>query len=173
MSLNREQKTAMVAELRSVLQNAGAIVAAEYPGTTVSSFTRFRKAAREQGIYVRVVKNRLARLAVKDTPFEALSAQMKGALVYGVSSDSVAVAKMFKQFAKDNESVKIKAGAIPGHVLSAKEVDQLASLPSREELLATLVGTLQAPIAKFVRTLGEVPGKFVRTLEAVRVAKAA
>lgn len=163
----------MVAELRSVLQNAGAIVAAEYPGTTVSSFTRFRKAAREQGIYVRVVKNRLARLAVKDTPFEALSAQMKGALVYGVSSDSVAVAKMFKQFAKDNESVKIKAGAIPGHVLSAKEVDQLASLPSREELLATLVGTLQAPIAKFVRTLGEVPGKFVRTLEAVRVAKAA
>lgn len=173
MSLNRAQKEAMVAELREQLQNAGAIVAALYPGTTVSSFTKFRKQAREQGIYVRVIKNRLAKLALQNTPFEALIAQTKGALVYGVSSDSVAVAKLFKQFSKDNESVKIKAGAIPGHLLSAVEVDRLASMPSREELLATLVGTMQAPIVKFVRTLNEVPGKFVRTVAAVRDAKAA
>lgn len=173
MSLNREQKEAVVAELRAQLHDAGAIVVALYPGTTVSSFTKFRKLAREGGVYVRVIKNRLAKLALKDTPFEALSAQTTGALVYGVSTDSVAVAKLFKQFAKDNESVKIQAGAIPGHLMTAAEVDLLASMPSREELLATLVGTMQAPITQFVRTLNEVPGKFVRTTAALRDSKAA
>jgi large subunit ribosomal protein L10 len=122
-------------------------------------------------VYLRVLKNTLARRAVKDTPFAGLADKMVGPLVYGISSDPVATAKVMNEFAKGNEKFVIKAGAMPNAVISAKEVAALASLPSREELLAKLLGTMQAPIAQFVRTLNEVPSKFARALAAVRDAK--
>jgi large subunit ribosomal protein L10 len=133
--------------------------------------TELRRKARGSGVYLRVLKNTLARRAVKDTPFAKLADQMVGPLVYGISSDPVATAKVMNEFAKGNEKFVIKAGAMPNAVISPKEVAALASLPSREELLAKLMATMQAPVAQFVRTLNEVPSKFVRTLAAVRDAK--
>jgi large subunit ribosomal protein L10 len=115
-----------------------------------------------------VLKNTLARRAVQGTPFEKLADQMVGPLAYGISDDPVAAAKVLHAYAKKNEKLVIKGGAMPNYVMSAKEVGNLASMPSREELLATLLGTMQAPIAKFVQTLNEVPGRFVRTVAAVR-----
>jgi large subunit ribosomal protein L10 len=110
----------------------------------------------------------LARRAVEGTPFAGLSQHMKGPLVYGISPDPVATAKVLNEFAKANEKLVIRAGAMPNAVISAKEVTALALMPSREELLAKLAGTMQAPIAQFVRTLNEVPARFARTLAAVR-----
>lgn len=168
MSLNLEQKQAVVAEVSAQLARAQAVILAEYRSIPVRDMTELRKKARGSGVYLRVLKNTLARRAVADTPFKGLSEKMVGPLAYGISSDPVAVAKVLQGFAKDNEKFVIKAGAMPNVVMSAREVAELAKLPSRQELLATLVATLQAPIAKFVRTLNEVPGKFARTLAAVR-----
>ena len=168
MSLSLEQKQAVVSEIAAQLGNAQAVIVAEYRGLNVDSVTGLRTAARKSGVYLRVLKNSLARRAVKGTPFEKLAEQMSGPLMYGIAQDPVAGAKVLAEFAKTNEFFVIKAGAMPNSVMSAKEVAALALLPSREQLLATLVGTMQAPIAKFVRTLNEVPGKFARALAAVR-----
>lgn len=168
MSLNLEQKQAVVAEVSDQLAKAQAVILAEYRSITVKGMTELRKKARGSGVYLRVLKNTLARRAVAGTPFKGLAEKMVGPLAYGISSDPVAVAKVLQEFAKDNEKFVIKAGAMPNVVMSAREVAELAKMPSRQELLAKLVATLQAPIAKFVRTLNEVPGKFVRTLSAVR-----
>ena len=121
---------------------------------------------------LRVLKNTLARRAVAGTPFESLSAKMVGPLIYGISPDPVAAAKVLSNFAKGNDKLVIKAGAMPHSILDADGVKALASLPSRDELLSKLLGTMQAPVAKFVRTLNEVPGKFVRTLAALEQQKA-
>ena len=118
-------------------------------------------------MYLRVLKNTLARRAVEGTPFSGLSQHMVGPLIYGISPDPVATAKLMNDFAKTNDKLVIKAGAMPNVVISAAEVKALASMPSRDELLAKLLGTMQAPIAQFVRTLNEVPSRFVRTLAAV------
>ena len=130
--------------------------------------TDLRAKARKAGVYLRVLKNTLVRRAVKDTPFDKLAEKMTGPLVYSISSDPVASAKVLNDFAKANERFVIKAGGLPNSVISAKEVTALANMPSREALLATLLGTMQAPVAKFVQTLNEVPGRFARTLAAVR-----
>ena len=171
MGLNLEEKKAVVEEIAAQVAGAKGIVLAEYRGLEVGNMTELRRKARGSGVYVRVMKNTLARRAVKDTPFAKLADQMVGPLVYGISSDPVATAKVMNEFAKGNDKFVIKAGAMPNAVISPKEVAALASLPSREELLAKLLGTMQAPIAQFVRTLNEVPSKFVRTLAAVRDAK--
>lgn len=168
MSLNLEQKQAVVAEVSGELARAQAVILAEYRSIPVRDMTELRKRARGSGVYLRVLKNTLARRAVADTPFKGLSEKMVGPLAYGISSDPVAAAKVLQGFAKDNERFVIKAGAMPNVVMSAREVAELAKMPSRQELLARLVATLQAPIAKFVRTLNEVPGKFARTLSAVK-----
>jgi len=168
LSLNLEQKQAVVAEVSAELAKAQAVILAEYRSLAVGQMTELRKKARGSGIYLRVLKNTLVRRAVADTPFKGLSEQMVGPLAYGISSDPVAVAKVLYEFAKENEKFVIKAGAMPNVVMSAREVANLAKLPSRHELLTVLVATMQAPIAKFVRTLNEVPGKFARTLAAVR-----
>ena len=173
MSLNLQQKEAVVAEVAKQVAGAQAIVLAENRGMAVADMTKLRAKARESGVYFRVVKNTLVRRAVSGTPFEKLSDRMVGPLAYGISPDPVAVAKVLNDFAKGNEKFVITAGALPGQVMTAKDVAALAGLPSREELIARLLGTMQAPIAKFVRTLNEVPGKFVRTLAAVRDAKQA
>ena len=168
MGLNLEEKKAVVADVSAQVAKAQAIVVAEYRGLGVGSMTQLRAKARTSGVYLRVLKNSLARRAVKDTPFEKLSDQMIGPLVYGISSDTVAAAKVLHEFAKANDKFVIKAGAMPNAVISATEVAALANMPSREQLLSMLLGTMQAPVAKFVQTLNEVPSRFVRTLAAVR-----
>jgi large subunit ribosomal protein L10 len=168
LSLNLDDKKAVVAEISEQLASAQAVVVAEYRGVTVTDMTALRKKARENGVYLRVLKNTLVRRAAEGTPFAGLADQMVGPLVYGMSTDPVAAAKVLNDFAKANDKFIVKAGAMPNVVMSAKDVVALASLPSREELLAKLMGTMQAPIAKFVRTLNEVPSKFVRTVAALR-----
>ncbi len=168
MGLNLEQKKAVVAEVSAQVGKAQAIIVAEYRGLEVGVMTDLRAKARKAGVYLRVLKNTLVRRAVKDTPFDKLAEKMVGPLVYGISSDPVASAKVLNDFAKANEKFVIKAGGLPNSVISAKEVTALANMPSREQLLATLLGTMQAPTAKFVQTLNEVPAKFVRALAAVR-----
>ena len=171
MSLNLEQKQAVVSEVVAQLGKAQAVIVAEYRGLDVAAITELRAKARKSGLYLRVLKNTLARRAVKDTPFEKLADQMVGPLIYGISSDPVASAKVLNDFARDNEKIVLKAGAMLGSLLSASEVKSLASMPSRDELIAILMRTMQAPVAQFVRTLNEVPARFARTLAAVRDAK--
>ena len=168
MSLNLEQKQAVVAEVSAQLAKAQTVILAEYRSIPVKDMTELRRKARVSGVYLRVLKNTLARRAVAGTPFKGLAEKMVGPLAYGISSDPVAAAKVLQEFAKDNEKFVIKAGAMPNMVMSAGEVAVLARMPGRQELLTKLAATLQAPIAKFVRTLNEVPGKFARSLAAVR-----
>ena len=173
MSLNLEQKKAVVAEVNKQIAGAQAVVLAENRGIGVSEMTALRVQARKSGVYLRVLKNTLVRRAVDGTAFSDLANEMVGPIVYGISTDPVAVAKVLNDFAKSNDKFVIKSGAMPHKVMSASNIEALASLPSREELLAKLLGTMQAPIAKFVRTLNEVPTKFVRGLAVVRDQKPA
>lgn len=168
MALNREEKAAVIEEVSAQVEQAGSIVLAEYRGLTVEKITQLRKQARESGVYLRVLKNTLVRRAVKDTPYEKLADQMVGPLMYGISADPVAPAKLIASFAKANDQLVVKGGAMPNVVMDVAGVQALATMPSREELLAKLLGTMQAPVATFVRTLNEVPTKFVRGLAAVR-----
>jgi len=168
VALNREEKAAVIEEVSAQVAQAGSIVLAEYRGLTVEKITQLRKQARESGVYLRVLKNTLVRRAVKDTPYEKLADQMVGPLMYGISADPVAPAKLIASFAKANDQLVVKGGAMPNGVRDVAGVRALATMPSREELLAKLLGTMQAPVATFVRTLNEVPTKFVRGLAAVR-----
>jgi large subunit ribosomal protein L10 len=161
----------MVSEVAAKLQGAQSLIVAEYRGLNVERVTQLRSKARKSGVWLRVLKNTLARRAVKGTPFEKLSEQMVGPLMYGISQDPIAGAKVLSEFAKENELFVIKAGAMPNAVMSAQDIKALSQLPSREELLAKLLGTMQAPVTKLVRTMNEVPSKFVRTLAAYRDSK--
>ncbi len=173
MSLNLTEKKAVVAEVSEQVASAQAIVLAEYRGLTVTEITSLRAEARKAGVYLRVLKNTLVRRAIDGTPFSGLTNDMVGPLMFGISADPVAAAKVMNNFAKANDKFVIKAGAMPNEVLDQAGVKALATMPSREELLSKLLGTMQAPVAKFVQTLNEVPTKFVRGLAAVRDQKAA
>jgi large subunit ribosomal protein L10 len=173
LGLNLEQKQTVVAEMAKQIAGAQAIVLAENRGMAVAAMTQLRAKARASGVFFRVVKNTLVRRAVVDTPFATLADKMVGPLAYGIGADPVAVAKVLNDFAKGNDKFVIAGGAMPGQLMSAKQIAALAALPSREELIAKLLGTMQAPMVKLVRTMNEVPGKFVRTLAAVRDAKQA
>jgi len=173
VSLNRQEKAIVIEEVSAQLVKAQSIVVAEYRGLDVATVTVLRKTARESGVYLRVLKNTLARRALAKTPFEGLSEQLTGPLIYGISTDPVGAAKVLASFGKKHEQLVIKAGALPNSVLDAKGVTALATMPSREELLSKLLGTMQAPVTQFVRTLNEVPTKFVRGLAAVRDQKQA
>jgi len=168
VALNRAEKAAMIDDVTAQLAKAQAVVVAEYRGLDVASMTDLRSKARQSGVYLRVLKNTLVRRAVAGTPFEKLTDQMVGPLIYGVSEDPVAVAKVLQDFSKANEHLVIKAGALPNSTIDAQGIKALASLPSREELLAKLLGTMQAPTTKFVQTLNEIPTSFVRAVAAVR-----
>ena len=172
MSLTLDEKKAVVAEVSEKLSGAQAAMLAEYRGLSVAQMTTLRRKAYDSQVYLRVVKNTLARRAVEGTSFECLKDQMSGPLAFAVSADPVAVAKILSEFAKDNEALKIKAGAMSGKLMSLDQIQALAVLPGREQLLAQLLATMQAPVQKFVQTLNEVPAKFVRALAAVRDAKA-
>jgi len=171
LSLTLEDKKAVVAEISEQVAGAQAIILAEYRGMQVADVTVLRAKARASGVYLRVLKNTLARRAVAGTPFEGLAQHMVGPLAYGMSKDPVSAAKVLHEFAKTNEKLVLKAGAMPNQVMNAKEVGVLATMPSREELLSKLMGTMQAPVAKLVRTMNEVPSKFVRALAAVQEQK--
>lgn len=171
MGLNRQEKAAKIEEVSALVAKAESIIVAEYRGLDVDSVTRLRREARGQGVQLRVLKNTLARRAVNDTPFSGLAGKLVGPLVYGFSSDPVSAAKVLSNFAKSNDKLVVKAGAMPNVVIDEAGVKALATLPSREELLAKLMATMQAPIGQFVRTLNEVPSRFVRALAAVRDAK--
>lgn len=173
MALSRQEKAVKIDEVCAIVAQAKAIVVAEYRGLDVESITRLRRQARGQGVQLRVLKNTLARRAMNGTPFAGLSDHLVGPLVYGMGTDPVAVAKVLSSFAKDNEKLVVKAGAMADFVMDDKAVKALATMPSREQLLATLMATMQAPAAQFVRTLNEVPARLVRTLAAVRDARQA
>jgi len=173
LGLNLEQKQAVVAEVAKEVAAAQAIVMVENRGMAVADMTKLRAKARASGVYFRVVKNTLVRRAVDKTPFASLADKMVGPLAYGMGPDPVAVAKVLNDFAKGHDKFVIAGGAMPGQVMSPKEIAALASLPSRNELIAKLLGTMQAPLSKLVRTLNDVPSKFVRALAAVRDAKQA
>ena len=173
MSLNLEQKKAVVDEVTGVLKDAQAAVVAEYRGLTVAQMSELRRKAYDADVYLRIVKNTLAKRAVEGSDFECMKDLFTGPLAFGISSDPVAVAKVFDSFAKDNDLLQIKAGAMAGKLMEAAELKALAKLPGRDELLTQLLATMQAPVQKFVQTLNEVPGKFVRTLAAVRDSKEA
>jgi large subunit ribosomal protein L10 len=173
MSLSLEDKKAVVERVSNVLADSQTAIVAEYRGLTVEQMTSLRRQAREAGVFFKIVKNTLARRALKGSDFECLDEHLLGPLALAASKDPVAAAKVLSAFEKNNATFSIKIGAMSGNLLSLEEINALAKLPGREELLATLVGTMQAPITKFVRTLNEIPSKFVRTLAAVRDAKAA
>ena len=168
MGLSLEQKQTVVAEIADQLVSAQAVIVAEYRGLDVGVLTDLRARARKSGVYLRVLKNTLARRAVKDTPFAQLSDQMIGPLLYGIGQDPVGCAKVLAGFAKANDKFVIRGGAMPNAMISAGDVKALAAMPSRDELIAQLMGTMQAPVAKLVRTMNEVPGRFARTLAALR-----
>lgn len=159
MSLNLEDKKAVVAEVAAKVTTAQTIVIAEYRGTTVASLTELRSRARKQDVYLRVLKNSLARRAVAGSRFEGLSEHMVGPLIYGISEDPVAAAKVLNDFSKIDNKIVIKAGSYEGQVLNANAVQELASIPSREELLSKLLFVMQAPVASFARGLAALAEK--------------
>ncbi len=156
MGLSLQEKQAVVSEVSAQVAQAQTIVLAEYRGIAVADITGLRANARKAGVYFHVLKNTLARRAVQGTPFEALAEQMAGPLVYSISADAVAAAKVVHEFAKTNEKLVIKAGSYNGKVLDAAGVNALATIPSREVLLAQLCGLLQSPVSGLARVLSAV-----------------
>jgi len=153
LSLNLQEKQAVVAEVSAQVAEAQTMVLAEYRGIEVGDITKLRANARSSGVYFRVVKNTLVRRAVQGTPFEALADQMVGPLVYSISTDPVAAAKVVYEFAKTNDKLVVKAGAYNGKMLDAAGVNALATVPSKEVLLAQLCGLLQSPVSGLARVL--------------------
>ena len=169
MPLNLDDKKALVAEVSAIAAQAQSLVAAEYRGLTVTEMTELRAKARGQGVYMRVVKNTLARKAVAGTSFECLGPVLKGPLVLAFSKDDPgAAARVVKAFAKDHDKLVATAVSLGGQLLPAKDLDKVASLPTREQALAKLMGVMKAPIQKLAGTLAATPSKLVRTLAAVR-----
>ena len=156
MPLNVEDKKAIVADVGAQLAAAQTVVLAEYRGIPVGELTTLRANARSQGVYLRVLKNTLARRAAQGTPFEQLGNSMVGPLIYGISADPVAPAKVLHQFSKGQDQLVIKAGFYNGKVLDVNGVKELATIPSREELLSKLLGVMKAPVSAMARVLGAV-----------------
>jgi large subunit ribosomal protein L10 len=169
MSLTLEQKKAVVAEVSEVAASALSAIAAEYRGLTVEEMTELRAKARSEGVYLRVVKNTLARRAVSGTEFECMQDGMVGPLVLAFSQeDPGAAARVIKDFAKEHEKLVTKLVSIGGQMLEPSELERLASMPTRDQALSMLLAVMKAPVEKLARTLNEVPGKLVRTVAAVR-----
>ena len=153
MSLNRSEKEAVISDVTGLAAKAQTLVIAEYRGITVADMTKLRSTARSNGVTLSVLKNTLARRAVAGSPFEVVSDQMTGPLIYSFSEDAVAAAKVVAEFAKTNDKLVIRAGAYGGKVLDVNGVKQLASIPSKEVLLAQLLGLMQSPISRTARVL--------------------
>jgi large subunit ribosomal protein L10 len=174
LALNLEQKKAIVAEVADVASSAHSAIAAEYRGLTVADMTDLRVKARNSGVYLRVVKNTLARRAVEGTDFECMSEGLTGPLVIAFSQeDPGAAARVIKDFAKDHDKLVVRLVAIGGKLLAPSDIETLAKMPTYEQALSMLMATMKAPIQKLAATLNEVPGKLVRTIAAIKDAKAA
>lgn len=156
MALNLEGKKAVVSEVAQIVAKAQTMAVAEYRGVGVSALTTLRKNAREQGVHIQVLKNTLARRAIEGTSFESLSAELTGPLIYGISEDAVAAAKVLNDFAKTNDKLILKAGVYNGKLLDQAGIKALASIPSREELLSKLAYVMKAPVAGMARALAAV-----------------
>ncbi|HOZ65800.1 MAG: 50S ribosomal protein L10 [Polaromonas sp.] len=159
MSLNRSEKQAVIDEVNGLAAKAQTLVIAEYRGITVADMTKLRSSARSNGVSLSVLKNTLARRAVQGSGFEVVADQMTGPLIYGFSEDAVAAAKVVADFAKTNDKLVIRAGAYGGKALDVNGVKQLANIPSKEVLLAQLLGLMQSPISRTARVLAAVAGK--------------
>jgi large subunit ribosomal protein L10 len=174
MALRLEDKKTLVTEVNEIAQKAQSVVAAEYRGLTVAKLTELRAKARASRVYMRVVKNTLARRAVAGTPFECVGEKLKGPLILAFSQDDPgAAARLIKGFAKDHDKLVPTLVSLGGSVLPGKDLDRVASLPTRAEALAQLLGVIKAPVVKFVRTLAEPHAKLVRTIAAVKDQKQA
>lgn len=172
MAIGLEDKRAIVAEVAEVASSAFSAVIAEYRGMTVGDMTELRVKAREGGVYLRVVRNTLARRAVEGTDFECMQEALVGPTVIAFSKEEPGSAgRVLKEFAKENEKLVIKAVSLGGQLLPAEDIEKLAKMPTYEQSLSMLMSVMQAPISKFVRTLNEPHTKFVRTLAAVREQK--
>jgi len=174
MAYRLEDKQALVTEVQAVARVAHSVVAAEYRGLTVSQMTGLRAKARESGVYVRVVKNTLARRAVAGTPYECIAGSLKGPLVLAFSKDDPgAAARIVRDFARTHDKLVPTLVALGGRVLPASDLERVASLPTKAQALALLLGVLKAPVSKLVRTLAEPHAKLVRTVAAVKATKTA
>ncbi|CBL43939.1 50S ribosomal protein L10 [gamma proteobacterium HdN1] len=174
MALRLEDKKVIVAEVNEAASNALSAVIADYRGLTVSQMTKLRRAAREQKVFVQVVRNTLAKVAVRGTEFECLSDSLVGPTILAFSmEDPGAAARLLKDYSKEFEKLKVKGLAVGGVAYPATEIDRLANLPTRQQALGILAGVLQAPISKFARTINEVPTKIARVIAAVKDQKAA
>jgi large subunit ribosomal protein L10 len=156
LSLNRNEKQTVVTDVAAQVARSQTLALAEYRGLTVEHLNALRKQARERGVYLHVVKNTLARRAVAGTPFEVAQGAMVGPLIYGFSEDVVAAAKVLADFAKTNDKLIVKGGAYAGKSLDANGVKALANIPSKEVLLAQLLGLMQSPISRMARVLAAV-----------------
>ncbi|QWE10624.1 50S ribosomal protein L10 [Polynucleobacter sp. es-EL-1] len=156
MPLNVQDKKAIVADVGAQLAGAQTVVLAEYRGIPVEQLTKLRASARDQGVYLRVLKNTLARRAAQGTQFEPLADSMVGPLIYGISADPIASAKVLQNFAKTQDLLVIKAGLYNGKLLDVAGVKALATIPSRDELLSQLLGVMLAPVSAMARVLGAV-----------------
>jgi len=172
--LTKEQKEAIVAEVAIVARSAQSVIAAEYRGLTVEQLTKLRRDARNAGVYVRVVKNTLARRALTGTGYACISDSLKGPLVLAFSREEpAAAARIVRDFAKDNDKLVVKAIALSGRLLAPADLSALATMPTREEALSKLLAVMKAPVGKLARTLKAPADKLVRTLAAVRDQKQA
>ena len=169
MPLNLEQKKAVVAEVQEVASSAHSVVTAEYRGLSVANMTELRAKARTSGVYLRVVRNTLARRAVQDTEFECLSEHLSGPLVLAFSKEEPgAAARVMSDFAKQNDKLVIRSVAVGGQVMDASHIGRLASLPTKDEAISQLMSAMKAPIGKLAQTLNEIPSKLARTIAAIR-----
>lgn len=174
MALDLNDKKEIVDKVREVAAVALSAVIADYRGLTVSQMTALRALARDNRVYVRVVRNTLARRAVSDTQFACLSPVLVGPTILAFSIDEPsAAARLIKEFSKQNDKLQVKALSIGGQLYEATDIDRLATLPTKQEAIGVLAGILQAPISKFARTINEVPSKLARVLSEVKAKKAA
>ena len=174
MALSFNEKQAIVSEVAEVASSAHSVVVAEYNGISAEGMTELRAKARSGGVYLRVVKNTLARRAVEGTDFECLNESLVGPLVMAFSQeDPGSAARVLKDFSKVNQNLVVKALSVGGQLLAANELDRLANLPTKDQAISMLMSVMQAPITKLARTINEVPGKLVRTVAAVRDSKTA
>lgn len=169
MALSFNEKEAIVAEVAEIANSALSVVVAEYTGLESTDMDDLRAKARDGGVYIRVVKNTLARRALEGTEYACLQESLVGPLVMAFSQeDPGAAARVVKDFTKENDKLAVKALSIGGQLLEASELDRLAKLPTKDQAISMLMSVMQAPVTKLVRTLNEVPGKLVRTVAAIR-----
>ena len=174
MAIGLEDKKAIVAEVNETATSALSLVIADSRGVTVDGMTALRKDAREAQVTLRVVRNTLAKRALEGTEYECVNDTLAGPSLLGFSmEDPGAAARLFKDFAKENEEFEVKALAVGGQILGAEQLDVLAKLPTRDQALSMVMSVMKAPVTKLVQSMNEVPGKLVRTLAAVRDQKEA